>query len=305
MSYYFSPHETVEDGLKRIAHEELDDTLKVLSDDQVDDHEKIHRVRKQCKKIRGLLRLTRTAFEETYDLENGWYRDAARPWSALRDTTALIETVDELAEDFEAQIQQEVVDSLRLAIVKHQQEVVAAHCDFDILRDEFRQRILQGKQRVDDWSLDVDGFQAIEGGLGNTYQRGCKAFKAAYRHPTAETFHQWRKRAKYHWYHLRLLQPSWPSSMQDLESQVHQLANILGTEHDLSNLRAAVLAKPKAMGIKRDRQWVIDLIDRRRLASQAAAKPLGKRIFCEKASRFTDRIGCYWQAWKQASAPDT
>jgi hypothetical protein len=29
-----------------------------------------------------------------------------------------------------------------------------------------------------------------------------------------EHFHEWRKRVKYHWYHLGLLRELWPASME-------------------------------------------------------------------------------------------
>lgn len=43
---------------------------------------------------------------------------------------------------------------------------------------------------------------------------------------------------------------------------------------------------------------VVELIDRRRADLQAAARPLGSRIYPEKPRAFSRRIESYWAAWR-------
>jgi hypothetical protein len=41
-------------------------------------------------------------------------------------------------------------------------------------------------------------------------------------------------------------------------------------------------------------------IDEERLTLEAAAQPLGQRLYFESPKRFTKRLETYWQAWKAA-----
>jgi len=164
--------------------------------------------------------------------------------------------------------------------------------------DEFLAKMREARQRADSWQVHGDGFAAIEGGLVKTYRRGRKALRAAYEAPGTESFHEWRKRVKYHWYHVRLLQDVWSEMMEVREEAAHDLSDLLGDDHDLAVLRETLLAEPEAFGSERDVQAFIGLIDRRRAELQAAARPLGERVFAEKPKRLAARLGSYWQTWK-------
>ena len=71
----------------------------------------------------------------------------------------------------------------------------------------FREAILAAGARARNWQLDDDGFEAISGGLCKSYRRARKALTEAQKTGSPEALHEWRKRAKYHWYHSRLLRP--------------------------------------------------------------------------------------------------
>ncbi len=76
---------SVQAGLRRIADEQIGRALGEIDDDDLDFAEKVHQVRKRCKKLRGLIRLVRPAFDD-YSAENGAFRDAAQMLSGVRDT---------------------------------------------------------------------------------------------------------------------------------------------------------------------------------------------------------------------------
>ena len=65
---------------------------------------------------------------------------------------------------------------------------------------------------------------------------GRRALRAARRRPTAENLHEWRKRAKDHWYNLSVLRDVWPPVMEPLADAAHQLSERLGEDHDLEVL---------------------------------------------------------------------
>ena len=87
---------TVEDGMRRIALDQIDKAMRDATNTRPNPGERIHQARKRCKKLRGLIRLCRPAFD-TYEVENAALRDAAGALSFLRDAEVLIATYDDLA----------------------------------------------------------------------------------------------------------------------------------------------------------------------------------------------------------------
>ncbi len=81
-----------------------------------------------------------------------------------------------------------------------------------------------------------EGFDLMRPGLEREYRRGRGALRAVRKDPSAEAVHQWRKRVKDLWYHLRLLQGVWPATMGAAADEAHALSDLLGDHHDLSVL---------------------------------------------------------------------
>ena len=152
--------------------------------------------------------------------------------------------------------------------------------------------------RVADWKLKVEGFDGIEGGLVATYRQARKTMTAAYADPTAENFHEWRKQAKYHGYHMRLLRELWKPVMRSLEQEAEELSDLLGDDHNLDVLHKTLLKAPDKYGKKRDIQVLLGLIDRRSAELRVEAKTIGGRIFAEKTKAFGRRFRVYWEVWR-------
>jgi CHAD domain-containing protein len=148
---------------------------------------------------------------------------------------------------------------------------------------------------VADWKLEVDGFDGIEGGLVATYRQARKTMGATYDDPTAENFHEWRKQAKYHGYHMRLLRELWKSVMRSLEKEADELSDLLGDDHNLDVLHKTLCSNLRK---KRDIQVLLGLIDRRSAELRVEAKTIGARIFAEKPKAFGRRFRIYWEVWR-------
>ena len=101
MGYRFKEHETVPDGIKRIALELIDKTIEQTKP-QVKNRDKvIHDTRVTFKKLRALLRLTPVKHNaETFKHEDACFRDAGRCLSRVRDQAAMIEALDKLTERY-------------------------------------------------------------------------------------------------------------------------------------------------------------------------------------------------------------
>ena len=66
--------------------------------------EKIHQIRKRCKKLRAVLRLVRPGLSEFYASENAFFRDAARVLSPLRDTQSVLDAYDGLMKRYRGEV---------------------------------------------------------------------------------------------------------------------------------------------------------------------------------------------------------
>jgi CHAD domain-containing protein len=285
-------------AIRRIAREQIDCAINELGDTDVDRHETVHQVRKRFKKIRGLVRLTRPAFEQTYKFENAWFRDAGREFSAVRDAEAGIETYDGLLSHYEDELDRGAFGPIRRKLTLRRRYIADKKTDLDQQLEDLRAALGVARERIDEWHLEADGFSACKSGVAKTYSRGQQAMATAYAEPSAENFHEWRKRAKYHWYHMRLLRDVWKPVMKQRRDMLKQLTTHLGDEHDLAEFRRLLVEQADRFGDDKTRNAMLALIDRRRTALQAQAKPLGQRLYAEKTRHFVTRLGRYWDVWQ-------
>lgn len=306
MSYALETGESVAKGIKRIAHEQVDKALDELTttanEPEADRNEAVHDARKRFKKIRALVRLVRDEIgEDVYQHENRAYRDAGRLLAAVRDSYVMVETVDDLLEHFADQVNGAEFVPLREALLVRHQAAKQRVLDDEEKLSEAIARVKAARSRIDDWPIDEDDFDAIEDGLKRVYKRGYKGMANAYDKGTPTAFHEWRKRVKYLWYHIRILAPLWPTLFAELADEVHQLANYLGDHHDLAVLHKRLQEHPME-GVEQDTvDAVIGLSKQRRTQLEAKAKPLGARIYVEKPKVFIERMDAYWSAYEETT----
>jgi len=302
MSYRLRLDEPLADGVPRIVCEQVDRALTALSRQDGEAAEAVHQVRKRCKKIRGLLRLVRGSFTALYQQENAWFRDLARRLSGPRDAQAMVECFDKLRDAFSADLDPDAFAGIRQSLVAGSSEVNEG----DELADKVDKTIsaLQdARLRVLGWRLDEDGFAALEKGLTRTYRRARKAQRLSYQTPTPERFHEWRKRVKYHWYHLRLLRDVWPTAMKGLAAEAKQLADLLGNDHDLAVMRETLVRDRDVFDDSDHVDALLGLAQRRQDQLRVAAQSLGWRLFADKPRPFCRRLHRYWQAGQYDAVP--
>jgi hypothetical protein len=299
MAYRLRRNRSVQSSLRKVAREQIDKAIGEITDADLDRHEAVHQVRKRCKKLRGLIRLVRREFDD-YQRENAFIRDAARELSYVRDAQSMIDCFDDLMEHFQDQIDRDAFTPVREELAARRQQIADDEAGLQQRLDTLLVRLRELRQRVQGWKVSGSGFSAVEGGLMKTYGRGRKAMREAYRDPTPANFHEWRKRAKYHWYHLRLLRSLWQPMVKVQRRGADELGELLGDDHDLAVLRQTLVDGPDRFGSAADLQAVLGLIDRRRAELQARARPLGRRLFAEKPKQLAARFGNYWKTWKDA-----
>lgn len=301
MPYRLNPDKPLALELVRVARDQIEAAIRDIHRARHDVHEAVHDVRRHCKLIRALIRLVRPAFPE-YRIENARFRDLGRSLSHTRDATASIECLDAIIERFASLIQPDVFKPVRQTLEQRRAEIVASVKLEDRLI-EARHALYAAHWRVGDWGLESDGFDAIGGGLGKTYGRAHHRMREAREDAATELLHDWRKRAKYHRYHMKLLSEIWPAMIGPREKECHRLTDYLGDDHDLAVLRDMLLNEPDRFGDAQTLRSLFGLIRWRRAELQAAAMPLGMRLFGEAPDAHVARFGTLWDA-KMAETPE-
>jgi len=297
MAYRLKHGESVPKGVKRIAREEIESAVEYLRGRSgVDPDKAVHEVRKSIKKMRALLRLVAAGLDGAYDQENARLRDIGRQLSELRDADAVIGAFDGLKGRCQSSLGNGEMASLRRPLVLHKKR----------LRDELSTRpflnevaraLAQTLHSAREWPLQGDGFPAIEPGLKKTFRDGRKAFEIAQRTGRREDFHEWRKRVKDHWYHVRLLEKVWTDVMQGYEHSLKDLEDALGEDLNLAILREQILSPRYAQVDRHTTNMVVRAIDSCRQDLRDRAVKIGERVYTEKPRRFTREMKRLWDAW--------
>jgi CHAD domain-containing protein len=301
MAYRLEDGESVREGLRRTAREQLTSAIDSLSEGIDHDPAKaIHDARKSLKKERSLLRLGRASFRQAERRrENAGFREAARRLSASRDAEVMIAALDELAERYAGQAPKRAFASIRRRLAQDRTAAKASAED-GAAAGRTLENLRAARFRVDDWTLRRDGWKAVEAGLLTSYRRGRRAAQQARSEPTAENLHTWRKRTKDHWYHLRLLRPLAPHIMRGQAEEAHELADLLGDDHDLAVLRDRL--ERIAGNLSAEVDAVNGVLDHRRAELQADAFHLGDRVYAEGPKSFMRRMRRYWKSWRSQTA---
>ncbi len=288
----------LDESVRRVARDQCDTAIADLRRiDSSDAVEAVHDVRKRCKKIRGLVRLVRPALDGQYSEANVVFRDAGRRLSIYRDSHALLATFDDVIAASTGRLPDGGVGAVRTELARRAStstETLDGGCA-DVV--EALKLLEVGRAAIDEWELDATGRDAIDGGVATTYRRGSKALAATIDKPKVKRFHELRKRVKYTWFHLRLLESSAPSLLGPLADRWHDLADALGDAHDLAELRRCLHDDIESFG--GDVDGVVLLIDGHRELLERRSLALGSRLFADDVECFTARLGGYWDAHRR------
>ena len=106
--------------------------------------------------------------------------------------------------------------------------------------------------------------------------------------PTPEHFHEWRKQVKYLRHQMEIVSPVWPEVVGGLATSLSHLGDVLGDDHDQSELVRLVASLPDLMPDPDERNLLVALSQQRRRELAGAAVVMGKRIYAESAGPIRD-----------------
>jgi CHAD domain-containing protein len=285
VAFQFKRGEPVPRAVRRIVTEQLEYAADQLRHGESSGRdEAVHEARKSIKKIRAILRLMSGELGPVAGAGNTLLRDLARKLAAQRDAAVLVETLDSLKED----IDPPVLARVRALLVRERARAARAPLPGTVVF-----ALERASERVRAWPLHATGFAALAPGLETSFHRGRKALKRARGNPTPEAFHEWRKRVKDHWYHMRLLEGVWTEAERSYEKSLKELETCLGDDHNLVVLRnraAMPGSAPELAGL-------LAAVDNREAQLRDRAMHLGERLYAQKPREFIRHAEGLWDAW--------
>jgi CHAD domain-containing protein len=297
MAFQLKTNEAVGDGITRNVRSQLEKVLKHMSTKNPQErggtqNEAVFEARKCFKRVRAALRLVRDDLgNELYRQENFCFRDAARPLTEVRDAHVLVEAAGKLRQQFSEAFEPGVFSKIHKALLANRNEVTHRVLEENKAFAAVKEVAASAIARLPDWSLQHDGWPALETGLRRVYRAGHRARALAAENSSVENLHEWRKQSKYLWHQLQLLEATLTSAEKELVDQTHKLSRLLGEDHDLAVLRETLAADPLAYGGHPILKRVFVFIDRRRQELEQQAFTLGGEIYRDSPKAFTNRIG--------------
>lgn len=238
--------------------------------------------------------------EETYRRERVALRDAGRRLAGVRESSVLIETLDALEKACGDDLGGEVSCKLRARLAAERRQALESLRVDDTLLAAVVADVESARARTAAWSFDVDGFEALGPGLRRIYRRGRNAMRRAQKEPSSANLHNWRKRVKDLWHAEQILRAASPKRMKKLAQRTHRLADLLGEDHDLGELRHYLASHRECFEDRAAQLALIAVIDRRRAVLQDEAFAVGSKLYRRNPGQFVNAIG---RRWRQPARP--
>jgi CHAD domain-containing protein len=291
MTFRFKLQEPIAEGLQRIGLEQVDIAAAKLAGKE-DPAAAIHDARRCLKRLRALLRLVRPGLADaTYARESERLAGIGRMLAGARDLHVMQQTLGRLETRF-GPLPNGAADHLRKLLARGRTpKRRSAGLDARrqaLSRLEQARRLFQGRTI---WTIELDHI--IEG-LETTYRKARKAFRHAYRDPTDEAFHAWRKKVQQHWRHMSLLSRGWPEAMSARASEAKELSRLLGEDHDLAVLLGFAGGQADKHLELGDLEALTSLCRACQAELRAEAKPRAERLFAERPDDLREHVRLYW-----------
>lgn len=298
MTYRFKLQEPIGKGVARIGLEQIEIAeAKLASKDDIS--ASIHDARRCLKRVRALLRLIQPGLDdELYRREAARLAGIGKLLSGARDLDVMRQTLSKLESRLDAM---PAGAAERLGRLAAHSQGLSRKAGADGRRQALL-RLSQSKRLFTGNAIAKIELDHLIKGLGDTYRKARKAFRAAYREPSEEAFHAWRKRVQVHWRHMALLSRGWPEALSARAGEAKELSRLLGEDHDHAILLALARERGASILEPTDLAALTALCNSCQGELRAAARPRGERLLAEPARNLEERVALYWTSARSLAA---
>lgn len=231
--------EPVAAGIIAVAIGELEVAAAALAGGE-EPAKAVHSARKIFKRVRAITRLVKGALgEEVAGRDHAALRDAARRLAGARDAKVVVATLDRLLARAPEQLDPVALAPLRdLLVAEYVAAETAAAQDAGAI-DAVLAELATVRADIARWELGDDPSLLVAEGLGRLHRKGRKALRLATEssgEARTEAMHDLRKRAKDLWHAAELLEVADPPRLAAIADRAHDLADLIGDDHDLAVL---------------------------------------------------------------------
>ena len=288
MTFRIEPSEPVPHAIQRIVRAQLEEARAAAGDPKEPLGERVHEVRTAMKKVRALNRLVRPTVGKPARRADRRLRKIAHSVSALRDAGVVLKTFDRTVAGVPRASSGSAIARIRARLALHLRTQVQAF-ERGRCAGRLRSDLAHEWRKVDAWMPKADDRAAIAEGLTEGYRRARKAMAAAYRTESGVDFHAWRRTVKTHRHQVAALEAIAPRQMKARLDELDRLGDLLGDEHDLTVLEAAICAELSQEADPDPLAGLLRRIAQRRRSLRRRAQPLGRLLFKERPSAFRDQ----------------
>lgn len=304
MAYRLQPAKPFTAEFCSAAESQLTRAIHLLEEQPDGQHEAVHDARKRFKRVRALYRLIQSDASEFRRRENARIRDMAHTLSAVRDATALVETVNYLAEHATSPEELAALTVASKALTERRDRIASEEHDLPAKMAAAIATSREAIAALGELDLDDDPRMTAKR-LARAWRkqrlRALAALAACEEHADAEVYHDLRKSGQTYWMHLSLLGPIWPSAMLAKQMQAKELVDQLGHEHDLSVLTGLVNESPELFGDSDTLALVLGAIITRQQTLRREAVEKAHEVFADGAETESALIRLLWE--RAATAP--
>lgn len=301
MPYRIRPDRPLIAELRSVARGELEKAVESLEARPEGLHEAIHAARKKFKRLRNLYRLVAAGDKDFRRRENVRLRDAGRSLSRIRDATALIETVNHLADHALTDDEAETLAATRGVLALRRDEIAETESDLEAKVSAVIGECRAAIEALDDLSLPSKSGHAarlVAKGWRKGLDEAHEALETCKGEGHGEAYHDLRKAAQAYWMNLSLLRDLWPSALRAKRDEAKKLVDLLGHEHDLTVLTTLLDHEPDLFGDGEGQSFLLAIIIRRQQELRRQALALADQVFADPAR---DEAGIIETLWLRAA----
>lgn len=280
-------------GVIGVALGELDLAVDALRGAQAP-AKAVHTSRKTFKRVRAIIRVARDGLgDDVRARDNAALRDAGRRLAGARDAKVVVDTLDGLVARAPGELDADALHPLRDLLVAEHADAEALAAQDEGAIGAVLDELATVRADIARWELGDDPAEVLAHGLARLHRQGRRALKAAERssgEPRTEAMHDLRKRAKDLWHAAELLEAAAPEQLARLASRAHDLADLIGDDHDLAVLAERADERSGRLPASLPLDALHAVIDRRRRKLQRKALKVAHEIYGADPTGLVDRV---------------
>jgi hypothetical protein len=230
---YFKTDSNLQNDIQQIIKDALISTHTDIENRDLPLSKKVHTVRKMCKKSRAILQLIKPLLKDqnSYQKENDFYKNMAKLLASSREAKVMTDMFNMIIKNYKLD-QNKFIDIKKSLQKIETNEHIENTKTLENLKS-CRFAIETAIENIDRLELTTNSIYGLRTGYKDTYKKAQKYMKKAYKKLDIDTYHEFRKYAKYHMFQVDILSKRSAFDKKRVK-KLKNLTDILGIEHDLT-----------------------------------------------------------------------